>query len=83
MVLRNASQIQVFEYLKNKKSVLDGIKAFFIIFKSALSGLRQFLATESPFKMMKNPFYFTLRALFVLKKFIFFLLFGNVEKRLD
>ena len=32
MVLRNASQIQVFEYLKNKKSVLDGIKAFFIIF---------------------------------------------------
>ena len=26
--------------------------------KSALSGLRQILATESPLKMMKNAFYF-------------------------
>ena len=32
--------------------------------KGALSGLRQFLATESPFKMMKNTFYFTSKALF-------------------
>ena len=37
--------------------------------KGALSGLRQFLATESPLKMMKNSFYFTLKALFVLKTF--------------
>ena len=28
------------------------------ILKGALSGLRQFLATESPLKMMKNTFYF-------------------------
>ena len=37
--------------------------------KGALSGLRQFLATESPLKIMKNAFYFTLfhiKALFVL-----------------
>ena len=34
---------------------------------SQLSGLRKFLATESPLKMMKNAFYFTLKALFVLK----------------
>ena len=34
--------------------------------KGALSGLRQLLATESPLKMMKNAFYFTLKALFVL-----------------
>ena len=27
----------------------------------ALSGLRQFLAAESPLKMMKNAFYFTLK----------------------
>ena len=33
------------------------------------SGLRQFLATESPLKMMKNGFYFTLEAVFVLKIF--------------
>ena len=33
-------------------------------FKDALSGMRKFVATESPFKMMKNAFYFTLKALF-------------------
>ena len=40
-------------------------------FKGALSGLGQFLATESPLKMMKNAFYFTSKALFVLKIFKF------------
>ena len=38
-------------------------------FTGSLTGLRQFLATESPFKVMKNPFYFTSKALFVLKIF--------------
>ena len=54
------------------------------IFTSALSGLRQFLATGSPLKMMKNAFYFTLKALFVLK-IIKFLprLFCHAEKQLD
>ena len=48
--------------------------------KGALQGLRQFLITESPLKMMKNA-YFTLKALFVLKIFMFLLwLFGHVEK---
>ena len=42
-----------------------------IKFKGALSGLRQFLATESPLKMMKNVFYFISKALFVLKIFKF------------
>ena len=41
------------------------------LFKGALSGLRQFMAIESPLKMMKNAFYFTLKALFVLKIFKF------------
>ena len=40
-------------------------------FKGAFSGLRQFLATESPLKMMKNAFYFTLKALVVVKIFKF------------
>ena len=40
-------------------------------FKGALSGLRQFLATESPLKMTKNALYFTSRAVFVLKIFKF------------
>ena len=39
--------------------------------KGALSGLRQFLATESSLKMMKNAFYFTSKALFVLKLYKF------------
>ena len=40
-------------------------------YKGVLSGLRQFLAFESPLKMMKNAFYLTLKAGFVLKIFIF------------
>ena len=36
------------------------------ILKGALSGLRQFLATESPLKWMKNVFYFSLEALLLL-----------------
>ena len=43
-------------------------------FKCALPGLRQFFATESPLKMMKNTFYFTSKALFDF--------FGRVAKRL-
>ena len=37
--------------------------------KGALSGLMQFSANESLLKMMKNPFYFTFKALFILKIF--------------
>ena len=39
--------------------------------KGAPSGLRQFLATESPLKMMRNVFYFISKAIFVLKIFKF------------
>ena len=46
---------------------MDGSK----IFKGALSGLRQFLATESTLKMMKNVFYYTSKDFFVLKIFKF------------
>ena len=42
-----------------------------IVLKGALSGLRQFLAIETALKMMKNAFYFTSKALFVLKIFSF------------
>ena len=43
------------------------INTHFFQFKGALSGLRQFLANESPLKMMKSDFYFIVKALFVLK----------------
>ena len=39
--------------------------------KGALSGPRQYLPNENPLKIMKNAFYFTLKALFVLKVFKF------------
>ena len=52
--------------------------------KGALSGLRQFLAAESLSKIMKNAFYFTSKALFVLQIFKFLSrFFGHVTKRLD
>ena len=49
--------------------------------KVYLESLREFLATESPLKMMKNAFFFTLKALFVLKVFKFLSsLFTHAEK---
>ena len=44
---------------------------FVIDFKGALSALRQFLVNESPLKMIKNAFYFSLKTLFVRKIFKF------------
>ena len=55
-----------------------------ICLKGALSGLRQFMPTESPSKIMKNAFYFTSKALSVLKIFTFSSwLFCHVSKQLD
>ena len=42
--------------------------------KSVLSGLERFLAFESPLKMIKNAFYFTLKAHFVLWRYFNFCL---------
>ena len=53
------------------------------VVKGTLSGLRKFLKAESSLKMMKNAFYFTLKALFALKIFKFlFWLFGHAENSL-
>ena len=52
--------------------------------KDALSDLRQFLPTGTPLEMMENVFYFTSKALFVLKIFKFLSgPFGHVSKWLD
>ena len=50
-------------YISNQDSLIS--------LKGGLSGLRPCLTTETPLKMMKNIFYFTLKALFVLKIFKF------------
>ena len=50
-----------------EKSAAFVKKTFSRRFKAAVLGLRQSLATDSPFKIMKNAFHFTLKALFILK----------------
>ena len=55
-----------------RKNISFKIKNY--LYKSgtgALSSLRKSLATETPLKIMKNTFYFTLKALFILKIFKF------------
>ena len=50
----------------------------------ALKGLRKILIAESPLKMMKNAFYFMLKAIFALSIFTFSpYLFDHVGKWLD
>ena len=53
-------RVKLYQHAKNHKT-----------FKYTLSGLRQFLATESPLKLMKNAFHLISKALFVLKIFEF------------
>ena len=60
------------------------IMSTLFLIKGALSGLRQIFANWKSFKNMKNAFYFTSKALSVLKIFEFlFWLFGHVSKQLD
>ena len=57
------------------------VDIFIYELKGALSDLTQILATVNSLQMMKNAFYFTLKALIVLKIFEFLSwLFGHVGK---
>ena len=73
------------ESIKNHKPSLSIVESDFIrSLKSVLSGPKLFLATGSPFKVMKNAFYFALKALFVLKIFNFLSWrFGHAEKQTE
>ena len=54
------------------------------VHKGPLFGLRQFLTTESPLKIIKNAFYFILKALLILEIFTFLSwLFNLAEKWFD
>ena len=76
MILAGNFNINALDYEQNKK-----VQNFF---KGGLSDLGQFLEAENPLKMIKNAFYSTSKALFVLKIFKFLSsLFGHVAKRLD
>ena len=92
VVIKLYARIDVFKHkfsslsditLENLKfrPIFDLTETFKGAFKGALSYLRQFLATEIPFKTMKTAFYFTLKAFFVIKIFKFLSwLTGHVEK---
>ena len=59
------------KFIRSINELKTNQKKAFYFFKGALWGLGQFLTTESPAKLMKNVFYFILKALFVLKIFKF------------
>ena len=67
--MRDKSFLEKLRYHANKEITMQYFLP--ILLKGTLSGRREFLITESPLKMMKNAFYFTLKALFVLKIFNF------------
>ena len=50
--------------VKDPQETVDLVAFTEEIVKGALSVLRQFLATESPLKMMKNDFFFHLKSFF-------------------
>ena len=52
--------------VRTESNAKTGKIIFWCNLKGALTGLRQFLATESPLKKMKNAFYFTSKAVFVI-----------------
>ena len=55
-----------------------------VAIKGALSGLKQISLTETSLEMKKNVFYFTLKALLVIKIFKFLSwIFDHIEKRFD
>ena len=61
-----------FNYFGRSYPIWSIINEFFISTKEiVISGLRQFLATKSPLKMMKKVFYFTSKTFFILKVFEF------------
>ena len=64
---------------------LRKIDFFHMYLKGTLSGLRLFLATESPLKIVKNDCYFILNVFFFILRIVKFLsgLFSHVEKWLD
>ena len=62
----------IFQHIGYFCPLADFIDVIFLIllhFKSIVLGLRQVLAIESSLKMMTNAFYFTSKAIFVLKIF--------------
>ena len=88
LLIKNLAMLHILKWKKLKCvniKKMDAIICYTIEIvqpiKGALSGLKQFLAIQNTLKMLKNAFYFTLKALFVLKIFkLLSWLVGRVEK---
>ena len=63
--IRNVTGQRIFNWFLH--FICIGLITHLTVIKGTLSGLRVKLATETQLKMMKNAFYFILKALFVLK----------------
>ena len=79
-----ASPLQMFCYNPHINGKISEKFLKFSLKVHSRASLRQSVTTESFLKMMKNVFYFMLKALFFLEIFTFlFWFFGYVEKQLD
>ena len=67
--LKIESYLYTWMFAREKLESWHSKEQFFV--KDALLGLAQFFPTEYPLKMMENAFYFTYKALFILKIFKF------------
>ena len=67
MIKKSVNLLSLLLILSKVNTALSVLIYQFSFFKGALTGLRQFLATVSLLKMIKNAFHFTIKALLMLK----------------
>ena len=84
----NSSEYPVLVLMVSVVTYLQIIRQYLtlnvFLIRGTLSGLRQLFATNSPLKVTKNDFFFTLKALFIVKIFqVLSWIFGHVAKRLE
>ena len=65
--LDTSKQAQEVLFITKVSLISQSFVYLIVIFRGALSGLRQFLAIENLLKIMKNVIYFTSKAFFILK----------------
>ena len=67
MIKKSVNLLSLLLILSKVNTALSVLIYQFSFFKGALTGLKQFLATVSLLKMIKNAFHFTIKALLMLK----------------
>ena len=67
MIKKSVNLLSLLLILSKVNTALSVLIYQFSFFKGAFTGLKQFLATVSLLKMIKNAFHFTIKALLMLK----------------